>query len=184
MWGGSALCHSVCSPGGRVTPAIIRHRSHEYSIAGNDLPRRYGEFPLEFASTPICDIDPYYADKKTFIVISKGGAISRYDIKVILKKHSFIPVCIFSDFLQRVPYICYHPFTRLEGKPCPMIVYCKRSVLTSGDPGSPSMCSPTPSSRSPSSAPSSSTAMSWWSQTRSKYTECDVLWLFGALNFY
>ena len=29
--------------------------------AGNDLPRRYGEFPLEFASTPICDIDPYYA---------------------------------------------------------------------------------------------------------------------------
>ena len=99
-------------------------------------------------------------------------------------QHSFIPVCIFSDFLQRVPYICYHPFTRLEGKPCPMIVFCKRSVLTSADPGSPSMCSPTPSSRSPSSAPSSSTATSWWSQTRSKYTECDVSWLFGALNFY
>ena len=27
------------------------------SSLGNDLPRRYGEFPLEFASTPICDID-------------------------------------------------------------------------------------------------------------------------------
>ena len=44
---------------------------------GNDLPRRYGEFPLEMASTPIVDIDPYYADKRTFIVINKGGAISR-----------------------------------------------------------------------------------------------------------
>jgi len=46
--------------------------------AGNDLPRRYGEFPLEFASTPICDIDPYYAHKKTFIVISKGNTIYRF----------------------------------------------------------------------------------------------------------
>ena len=32
------------------------------------------------ASTPIVDIDPYYADKRTFIVINKGGAISRYTI--------------------------------------------------------------------------------------------------------
>ncbi|CAB4055060.1 SCN2A [Lepeophtheirus salmonis] len=45
---------------------------------GNDLPRRYGEFPLEFASTPICDIDPYFRDKKSFIVISKGGTIFRF----------------------------------------------------------------------------------------------------------
>ena len=45
---------------------------------GNDLPRRYGEFPQEFASTPICDIDPFYLDKKTFIVISKGGTIFRF----------------------------------------------------------------------------------------------------------
>ena len=49
-----------------------------YVYSGNDLPRRYGEFPLEFASTPICDIDPYYADKKTFIVISKGKDIFRF----------------------------------------------------------------------------------------------------------
>ena len=50
---------------------------YQYS-SGNDLPRRYGEFPLEMASPPIVDIDPYYADKRTFIVINKGGAISRY----------------------------------------------------------------------------------------------------------
>ena len=50
----------------------------KYHYLGNDLPRRYGEFPLEFASTPICDIDPFYLDKKTFIVISKGGTIFRF----------------------------------------------------------------------------------------------------------
>ena len=50
----------------------------ELIYLGNDLPRRYGEFPLEFASTPICDIDPFYLDKKTFIVISKGGTIFRF----------------------------------------------------------------------------------------------------------
>ena len=46
--------------------------------AGNKLPRRYGEFPLEMANTPIVDIDPYYADKKTFMVINKEGAIYRW----------------------------------------------------------------------------------------------------------
>ena len=44
------------------------------SSPGNDLPRRYGEFPLEFASTPICDIDPYYAGffKITMLVLFNG----------------------------------------------------------------------------------------------------------------
>ena len=104
---GSALCDTVSAvPGAESSPAIIRHRSHQNSIAGNDLPRRYGEFPLEFASTPICDIDPYYADKKTFIVISKGGAISRYYMKVILKKiYSIVsfPCVSFQIFCNECP---------------------------------------------------------------------------------
>ena len=54
------------------------------TFIGNDLPRRYGEFPQEFASTPICDIDPYYLDKKTFIVISKGGTIFRFSAEKAL----------------------------------------------------------------------------------------------------
>ena len=38
------------------------------------MPRRYGEFPLEFASTPICDIDPYYAGffNITMLVLFNG----------------------------------------------------------------------------------------------------------------
>ena len=45
---------------------------------GSEIPRRYGTFPEHLASTPIVDIDPYYRDKRTFIVVSKGGAISRF----------------------------------------------------------------------------------------------------------
>ena len=45
---------------------------------GSDLPKRYGQFPLEMANVPLCDIDPYYDDKLTFIVIKKGGGILRY----------------------------------------------------------------------------------------------------------
>ena len=33
--------------------------------------RLAAEFPPELVATPIEDIDPYYANKKTFVVISK-----------------------------------------------------------------------------------------------------------------
>ena len=45
---------------------------------GNDLPRRFGQFPEHLASVPIVDIDPYYRDKKTFIVLSNKGSIFRF----------------------------------------------------------------------------------------------------------
>ncbi len=61
-----------------MTPFAFFFRLKSWQITGSDLPRRYGEFPLELASTPICDIDPYYHDKKTFIVISKGLTINRW----------------------------------------------------------------------------------------------------------
>ena len=60
----------------------LRLRRYFYNFCrffpGNDIPFRYGEFPLELASTPICDIDPYYSDKRTFMVLSKGGSIYRF----------------------------------------------------------------------------------------------------------
>ena len=63
------------------------------NFVGNDLPRRYGEFPQELASTPICDIDPYFLDKKTFIVISKGGTIFRFSAqKALLLLSPFHPI--------------------------------------------------------------------------------------------
>ena len=52
--------------------------------AGSILPRRYGEFPLEFANVPLCDIDPYYKDKLTFVVISKSKSIYRFSARKVL----------------------------------------------------------------------------------------------------
>ena len=45
---------------------------------GNDLPRRYANFPLHLANMPVVDIDPYYKDKRTFLVISKSMSIFRF----------------------------------------------------------------------------------------------------------
>ena len=45
---------------------------------GNDIPRRFGTFPLHLANTPIVDIDPFFKDKRTFIVVSNSNAILRF----------------------------------------------------------------------------------------------------------
>ena len=80
-----SVYHNLCEPC-IYTPTYCLFLSYYcYKLfLGNDLPRRYGEFPQEFASTPICDIDPYYLDKKTFIVISKGGTIFRFSAEKAL----------------------------------------------------------------------------------------------------
>ena len=41
--------------------------------------RLAAEFPEELVATPLEDIDPYYGREKTFIVISKGKDIFRYN---------------------------------------------------------------------------------------------------------
>ena len=45
---------------------------------GNSIPRRYGKFPREFTNMPLVDIDPYYADKLTFIVVNRSSTIFRF----------------------------------------------------------------------------------------------------------
>ncbi|XP_037874241.1 voltage-gated sodium channel alpha subunit isoform X48 [Bombyx mori] len=46
---------------------------------GLPLPvRMQGSFPLELASTPLEDIDPFYHNQTTFVVISKGKDIFRF----------------------------------------------------------------------------------------------------------
>ncbi|KAL4710946.1 hypothetical protein ACJJTC_017911 [Scirpophaga incertulas] len=46
---------------------------------GLPLPvRMQGSFPLELASTPLEDIDPFYHNQRTFVVISKGKDIFRF----------------------------------------------------------------------------------------------------------
>ena len=42
------------------------------------MPYKYQAFDekMELAGLPICDLDPYYEDKKTFLVISSGKVYS------------------------------------------------------------------------------------------------------------
>uniref|UniRef100_A0A669QGE7 Sodium channel protein n=1 Tax=Phasianus colchicus TaxID=9054 RepID=A0A669QGE7_PHACC len=46
--------------------------------AGKNLPLIYGDPPLELIGTPLEDLDPFYQDKKTFIVLNKGKSIFRF----------------------------------------------------------------------------------------------------------
>ncbi|XP_042308915.1 sodium channel protein type 2 subunit alpha isoform X3 [Sceloporus undulatus] len=46
--------------------------------AGKSLPFIYGDIPPGMVSEPLEDLDPYYSNKKTFIVLNKGKAIFRF----------------------------------------------------------------------------------------------------------
>ncbi|XP_027146613.1 sodium channel, voltage-gated, type I-like, alpha [Larimichthys crocea] len=47
--------------------------------AGTSLPLLYGDVPKGMVSTPLEDLDPYYSNQKTFIVLNKGNFIFRFN---------------------------------------------------------------------------------------------------------
>ncbi|XP_034049280.1 sodium channel protein type 4 subunit alpha A [Thalassophryne amazonica] len=55
---------------------IVPHADLE---AGKSLPMIYGDPPPEMLNTPLEDLDPFYKEQKTFIVISKGNTIYRFN---------------------------------------------------------------------------------------------------------
>uniref|UniRef100_A0AAX7TY27 Sodium channel protein n=1 Tax=Astatotilapia calliptera TaxID=8154 RepID=A0AAX7TY27_ASTCA len=72
----------------RFTPASLeeiqrRHEAEEKESsdleAGKPLPLIYGDPPPEFLNTPLEELDPFYQSKKTFIVLSKGNVIYRFN---------------------------------------------------------------------------------------------------------
>ncbi|ELK28169.1 Sodium channel protein type 2 subunit alpha [Myotis davidii] len=58
--------------------------------AGKSLPFIYGDIPPEMVSEPLEDLDPYYINKKTFIVLNKGKAISRFSATSALYVTEFV----------------------------------------------------------------------------------------------
>ncbi|XP_030065161.1 sodium channel protein type 2 subunit alpha isoform X11 [Microcaecilia unicolor] len=46
--------------------------------AGKSLPFIYGDIPSGMVSEPLEDLDPYYSNQKTFIVLNRGKAIFRF----------------------------------------------------------------------------------------------------------
>ncbi|XP_024919317.1 sodium channel, voltage-gated, type I-like, alpha isoform X2 [Cynoglossus semilaevis] len=47
--------------------------------AGKSLPLLYGDIPKGLVSTPLEDLDPYYSNQKTFIVLNRGKNIVRFN---------------------------------------------------------------------------------------------------------
>uniref|UniRef100_A0A8C4I0H9 Sodium channel protein n=1 Tax=Dicentrarchus labrax TaxID=13489 RepID=A0A8C4I0H9_DICLA len=47
--------------------------------AGKSLPLLYGDVPKGLVSTPLEDLDPYYCNQKTFIVLNRGNFIYRFN---------------------------------------------------------------------------------------------------------
>ncbi|XP_049919333.1 sodium channel, voltage-gated, type I like, alpha b [Epinephelus moara] len=47
--------------------------------AGKSLPFIYGDIPPRLVSTPLEDLDPFYSNEKTFIVLNRGKAIFRFN---------------------------------------------------------------------------------------------------------
>nr|XP_023646431.1 sodium channel protein type 8 subunit alpha-like isoform X1 [Paramormyrops kingsleyae] len=47
--------------------------------AGRSVPYIYGDIPPGMVTVPLEDIDPFYADKQTFIVLNKGKTIFRFN---------------------------------------------------------------------------------------------------------
>ncbi|XP_048373453.1 sodium channel protein type 4 subunit alpha [Sphaerodactylus townsendi] len=45
---------------------------------GKSLPMIYGDPPLELIGVPLEDLDPFYQNQKTYIILSKGKAIFRF----------------------------------------------------------------------------------------------------------
>ncbi|XP_056418675.1 sodium channel protein type 8 subunit alpha isoform X6 [Hyla sarda] len=46
--------------------------------AGKNLPFIYGDFPSKLVAEPIQDLDPFYLNQKTFIVLNRGKTIFRF----------------------------------------------------------------------------------------------------------
>uniref|UniRef100_A0A3B5MX62 Sodium channel protein n=1 Tax=Xiphophorus couchianus TaxID=32473 RepID=A0A3B5MX62_9TELE len=88
--------------------------------AGKSLPFIYGDIPDGMAATPLEDLDPYYLNQKTFIVLNKGKTIFRFSATP-----SLYIISPFNPFRRIAIKILIHsyPFTSLI-----MIIMC--TILT------------------------------------------------------
>uniref|UniRef100_A0AAY5KM48 Sodium channel protein n=1 Tax=Esox lucius TaxID=8010 RepID=A0AAY5KM48_ESOLU len=63
--------------------------------AGKSLPMIFGDAPTEMLNTPLEDIDPFYKAKKTFIVITKGNTIFRFNLFSMFIMITILSNCFF-----------------------------------------------------------------------------------------
>ncbi|XP_071372291.1 sodium channel protein type 8 subunit alpha-like, partial [Centroberyx affinis] len=85
--------------------------------AGKSLPFIYGDIPDGMAATPLEDLDPYYVNQKTFIVLNKGKTLFRFSATP-----SLYIISPFSLFRRIAIKILIHSY------PFNMIIMC--TILT------------------------------------------------------
>uniref|UniRef100_A0A8B9KL42 Sodium channel protein n=1 Tax=Astyanax mexicanus TaxID=7994 RepID=A0A8B9KL42_ASTMX len=85
--------------------------------AGKSLPFIYGDVPSEMVAVPLEDLDPFYLNKKTFIVLNKGKTLFRFSATP-----SLYIISPFSLFRQIAIKILIHSY------PFHMIIMC--TILT------------------------------------------------------
>ncbi|XP_057361442.1 sodium channel protein type 7 subunit alpha isoform X2 [Manis pentadactyla] len=73
---------------------------------GKELPFVYGNLPQGMVSEPLEDVDPYYKDKNTFMVLNKERTIFRFNARWF----TFSP---FSSIRRTVIKILVHPFFQM-----------------------------------------------------------------------
>ena len=115
-----SVSQSVCSPGGRVVWSL-----DSWTVDTNiELQAMICLAAMEssLSSSPVhpsATLTRTTRTRRPSLSSAKGApSLGKWQRRSKAVNHK----CIFSDFLLRVPYICYHPFTRLEGKPFPIIV--------------------------------------------------------------
>ncbi|KAM7247202.1 hypothetical protein CapIbe_001155 [Capra ibex] len=73
---------------------------------GKELPFVYGNLPQAMVSEPLEDVDPYYTNKRTFIVLNKKRTIFRFNA-------TWCTLSPFNSIRRATIQILVHPFFRL-----------------------------------------------------------------------
>ncbi|KAM9424716.1 sodium channel protein type 4 subunit alpha A [Pholidichthys leucotaenia] len=77
--------------------------------AGKNLPMIYGDPPPEMLNIPLEDLDPFYQAEKTFIVVSKGNTIYRFNAEAacyILSPFNMVRRGAIKILIHSYPYNC------------------------------------------------------------------------------
>uniref|UniRef100_A0A673XWW8 Sodium channel protein n=1 Tax=Salmo trutta TaxID=8032 RepID=A0A673XWW8_SALTR len=91
--------------------------------AGKSLPLIYGDIPKGLVSTPLEDLDTFYSNQKTFIVLNRGKAIFRFNatpalyvlIPFVSNRYTFTGIYTFESLIKILARgFCVGKFTFLR----------------------------------------------------------------------
>uniref|UniRef100_A0A5F8H6I7 Sodium channel protein n=1 Tax=Monodelphis domestica TaxID=13616 RepID=A0A5F8H6I7_MONDO len=87
--------------------------------AGEQLAFIYGDVPSEMVSEPLEDLDPYYKDKKTFLVLNEGRIIFRFSATSAL--YILTPFNLIRRLCIKV-LVNLYPFAKIHWQGCLSVI--------------------------------------------------------------